>query len=274
MLFNPLSIFSDPVIIVLVLVVVVIGKPIVTIFTVRLLGKPFSTAIPVGAAFSQIGEFSFILGTVARNLGLINDAGWNALVVASIISISVNPSIYAWARKFSSKAAKTAVSPLSSPVPNDPLRCILVGFGPVGKIVHKLLSERGMKVTVIDLNLRTIRHLRNNGYSVFYGDILRSGTLEEAGVAAASILILSADIEDASVIIRQARLINPELRILVRCSNLRDSSILHRAGADVVAAGEAEVGVAFVDAITSADNVDCAIRLKQQESTRMSLYNS
>jgi CPA2 family monovalent cation:H+ antiporter-2 len=274
MLFNPLSIVSDPLIIIIVLVVVLIGKPIVALFTVRLLGKPFSTAIPVGAAFSQIGEFSFILGTAARNLGLISDAGWNALVAASIISISVNPSIYAWARKFSSKAAKAVVRPLSSAVPKDPLECILVGFGPVGQIVHKLLAEKGMKVTVIDLNLRTIRQIRNNGHSAFYGDILRPGTLEEAGIAAASIFIISADIEDAPEIIKQARLINPELRILVRCSHLRDSSILRRAGADVIAAGEAEVGVAFVDAITSADNADCTTRLKQQESTRMNLYNS
>ncbi len=274
MLFNPLSIVSDPIIIVLVLVVVLIGKPVAALFTVRLLGKPFSIAIPVGAAFSQIGEFSFILGTVARNLGLINDSGWNALVAASIISISLNPSIYTWARRISSKAAKTAVRPLSTPHQRDPLRCILVGFGPVGQIVYKLLAEKGMKITVIDLNLRTIRQLRSNGYNAFYGDILRAGTLEDAGIAAASVLILSADIEDAPGIIRQARSTNPELRILVRCSHLRDASTLRRAGADVVAAGEAEVGVAFVEAIISIDEVDCATRLRQQENTRMSLYNS
>ena len=45
---------------------------------------------------------------VARGLGLIDDAGWNALVAASIISIALNPSIYRWARRVSSTAAELA----------------------------------------------------------------------------------------------------------------------------------------------------------------------
>ncbi len=102
MLFNPSSLVQAPLPIVVVLAVVVIGKPLAALLTVRALGVPLATAIPVGAAFSQVGEFSFILGSVARNLGLINDTGWNALVAASIISIALNPSIYRWARRLSS----------------------------------------------------------------------------------------------------------------------------------------------------------------------------
>jgi CPA2 family monovalent cation:H+ antiporter-2 len=153
MLFDPRSIISEPLIISLVLFVVVIIKPLAALFTVRILGKPFSVAVPVGAAFSQIGEFSFILGTVARNLGLIGDTGWNALVAISIISISINPSIYTWARRISSKAAKLTMPKNGDFKKIDPLRCILVGFGPVGQIVYKLLAEKGMKITIIDLNL-------------------------------------------------------------------------------------------------------------------------
>ncbi len=272
MLFNPRSIISEPFIICLVLFVVIIIKPLAALLTVRILGKPFSVAIPVGAAFSQIGEFSFILGTVARNLGLINDTGWNALVAVSIISISINPSIYTWARRISSKAAKLTVSKVSIPPKKDSLRCILVGFGPVGQIVYKLLAEKGMKITIIDLNLTTIRKLRKDGYNAFYGDILRQGTLEEAGIGSASVLILSADIDDAPEIIRQARLINPGLQILARCSHIRNAADLHKAGADVVAAGEAEVGVAFTEAITAIDNMDYDAQLKQREETRRKLY--
>ena len=92
-----------------VLFVVIIIKPLAAMLTVRVLGQPLATAIPVGAAFSQVGEFSFILGTVALNLGLINNAGWNALVAASIISIALNPYIYRLARRLSSvKTAKQA----------------------------------------------------------------------------------------------------------------------------------------------------------------------
>ena len=106
MLFDPRSLVQAPVLTGLVLAVVVIVKPLAALLTVRILGKPLATAIPVGAAFSQVGEFSFILGAAARDLGLIDDAGWNALVSASIVSIALNPSIYRWARRVSSSAAE------------------------------------------------------------------------------------------------------------------------------------------------------------------------
>jgi len=145
MLFDPQSLIQVPWVIGVVLFVVVIIKPLAAALTVRVLGQPPATAIPVGAAFSQVGEFSFILGTVALSLGLINDAGWNALVAASIISIALNPYIYSWARRLSSGKIAETIPMVSSQRPALNLNhCILIGYGPVGKIVHRLLKERGV----------------------------------------------------------------------------------------------------------------------------------
>jgi len=274
MLFDPRSLIQVPLIIATVLLVVVVIKPLAAVLTVRVLGEPPATAIPIGAAFSQVGEFSFILGTVALSLGLINDAGWNALVAASIISIALNPYIYRWARRLAT--AKTAQPALPSPSRRpeiDRNRCILVGYGPVGKIVHQVLRDRGAKVTVIDLNLGTIRQLRKAGQAALYGDVLRSGTLVEAEIETASSLILSADIEDAAEVITQARLLNPELRVLARCAHLRDAPALRRAGATLVAAGEAEVGVALAEAVTATDEMTCGDAANHREAIRRSLYD-
>jgi len=258
----------------MVLAVVVIGKPLAALLTVRSLGVPLATAIPVGAAFSQVGEFSFILGSVARGLGLIDPAGWNALVAASIISIALNPSIYRWARRLSPTPARLTPVDAGKRPAIDPRRCILIGYGPVGKIVHRLLADRGAAITVIDLNLDTVRRLRADGLTAVYGDVLRPETLEDAGTATAGSLILSADIEDAAEIIRQARLLNPDLRVLVRCAHLRDAPALRRAGAAVVAAGEAEVGVALAEAVTAGDQMDYRAAAEQREAIRRSLYDA
>ena len=274
MLFDPRSLVQTPLVIGVVLAVVVIGKPLAALLTVRALGVPLATAIPVGAAFSQVGEFSFILGSVARGLGLIDDTGWNALVAASIISIALNPSIYRWARRWSSTPAKLTEVDAGERPAIDPRRCILVGYGPVGKIVHRLLADRGAAITVIDLNLDTVRRLRADGQAAVYGDVLRPGTLDEAGIATAGSLILSADIEDAAEIIRQARLLNPDLRVLARCAHLRDAPALRRAGAAVVAAGEAEVGVALAEAVTAGDQMDRGAVARQREAIRRSLYGA
>ncbi len=274
MLFDPRSLFQVPLVIAVVLAVVIFVKPVSALLTVRLLGVPLATAIPVGAAFSQVGEFSFILGSVARQLGLVTNAGWNALVAASVISIAVNPYIYRYLRAYSSSLTKQAPVSTSKQEATAPSDCILVGFGPVGKIVYRLLTDRGNSVTVIDLNLDTVRKMKADGISTLYGDVLRPGTLEEAGIATASSFILSADVEDAAEIVRQARLLNPELNILVRCSHLRDAAALKSAGANVVAAGEAEVGVALAEAVTASDNIDYQAAVEQRDAVRRRLYGA
>ena len=274
MLFDPRSLVQVPVPIAMVLAVVLVIKPLAALLTVRILGVPFATAIPVGAAFSQVGEFSFILGASARELGLINDIGWNALVAASIISIVLNPSIYRWARRSSSAASQLIPVAAGQRPLIDSSRCILVGYGPVGKIVHRLLADRGANITVVDLNLETVRRMRADGLTAIYGDVLRPGTLDEAGIASAGSLILSADVEDAAEIIRQARLLNPDLRVLVRCAHLRDASALRRAGATVVAAGEAEVGVALAEAVTAGDKLGLGEAVEQREFIRRRLYET
>ena len=275
MLFDPRSLIEVPMIIATVLVVVVAVKPLAALLTVRILGQPMETAIPVGAAFSQVGEFSFILGKVALGLGIINDAGWNALVAASLISIGLNPYIYRWARGLTSpKVARPVRVDQVSHAAINPNHCILVGYGPVGQIVHRLLRERDAEITVVDLNLDAVRQLRNEGHAALYGDVLRPGTLVEAGIETAGSLILSADVESAAEVIRQARILNPELRVLARCAHLRDASALRDAGAEVVAAGEAEVGVALAEAVTAIDQMVCGEAADQREAIRRSLYET
>lgn len=95
---------------------------------------------------------------------------------------------------------------------------------------------------------------------------------QEAGIARSGSLILSADVEDAAEIIRQAKLLNPELRVLARCTHLRDAANLTRAGANMVAAGEAEVGVALVEAVTAGDAGDAATLARQRNQVRARLY--
>jgi len=247
MLCDPRSLISSPKLLAIVLAVVLIGKPLAAMLVVRVLGRPMGTAVAVGAALSQVGEFSFILGTAAKALGVIDEDGWNALIGASIISIALNPTIYRLARRWSGGA--DAMVPVSDKLePIDPRRCILIGYGPVGQTVYRIVTAYEADVTVIELNLDTVRKLRAEGKKAIYGDVLRPGTLEEAGIATAGSLILSVEIEDAAELIRQARAANPDLRVLARCAHLRDAPALRKAGATVIA-GEAEVAIALAQVV-------------------------
>jgi CPA2 family monovalent cation:H+ antiporter-2 len=275
MLFDPRSLFKIPHIIGLVLIVVIVVKPLAAALTVRLFGEPWLRAVPIGAAFSQVGEFSFILGNVALSLGVINDAGWNALVASSILSIAANPYIYRFARTMVTKSNGKPIQSVSAHRREiHPNSCILVGFGPVGRIVHQLLLARGGKVVVVDLNLDTVRELRNSGQNAIYGDVRQPGIMIEAGIETTETLVLSADIDDASDIIKHALEINPDLHVLARCAHLRDAAGLRHAGAHFVASGEAEVGVALTEAVFSLGDITDDDAPKRSIETRRQLYES
>jgi CPA2 family monovalent cation:H+ antiporter-2 len=61
--------------------------------------------------------------------------------------------------------------------------------------------------------------------------------------------------------------------VLVRCAHLRDAADLRRAGADIVAAGEAEVGVALAEAVTAGDQLDDRQSVEQRDAIRTRLYS-
>ena len=277
MLFDPKSLIEIPHIILLVLVVVIAIKPLAAGLTVKLLGEPWRRAIPIGAAFSQVGEFSFILGNVALSLGIINNAAWNALVASSIISIAVNPYVYRWARRVatSNRQPESSAPARGSRNRIQLRKTILVGFGPIGRIVHQLLLDRGAEVIVVDLNLDAVRELRNAGHSAIYGDVRQPGTLIEAGIETAETLILSANIPDGSLdIIQQASEMNPELRVLARCAHLSEVGAFRKAGADFVAAGEAEVGVALTEAVEAMEKDPRDDAARRAGTIRRQLYDS
>lgn len=276
MLFDPRSLIQVPHIIAIVLFVVMLVKPIAAIVTVKILGEPWNRAVPIGAAFSQVGEFSFILGNVAVALGLINNAGWNALVASSIISIALNPYAYRWARRLANarRSAEAVMPNAKRKSQINPKTCILIGYGPVGRVVHQLLIDKGIEVVVIDLNLDTVRELQNAGHSAIYGDARQPGTLVEAGVETTETLILSADMEGSLDVIKQASDSNPDLRVLARCGRLREVSELRKAGADFVAAGEAEVGVALAQAVDALGKHPAKDAENRNQATRAQLYDS
>ena len=125
---------------------------------------------------------------------------------------------------------------------------MLIGYGPTGRTVARMLKENGIEPTVVEINIDTVRGLREQGLDAVYGDATRPETLREAGIATAANLILtSAGMSNSAEVIRAAREANPGIRVLARASYLRDLPELRRAGADTVFTGEGEVALAFVE---------------------------
>ena len=141
--------------------------------------------------------------------------------------------------------------------------------------MHQLLVDTGGEIIVVELNLDSVRELRNAGQSAIYGDVRQPGTLVEAGIETTETLVLSADIEDAPDIVKQALQVNPDLRVLARCAHLRQAAALRQAGAEFVVAGEAEIGVALTEAVISlSEKTEDDAAVKRRAQTRRKLYES
>ncbi len=93
MLFDPRAVLARPALLLTVLALVLVAKPVVAFCLSRLLGQSRETASTLAASLAQIGEFSFILATVARGLGLLPGEALQPLVAVAIVSIAVNPSL-------------------------------------------------------------------------------------------------------------------------------------------------------------------------------------
>jgi monovalent cation:H+ antiporter-2, CPA2 family len=268
MLFDWHSILAFPWQVLATLGVILVGKPIAALGIVLLMRYPLRVALAVSVVLAQIGEFSFILATMGRELDILPDNAANILVAAAILSITLNPLAYRCVGPMEKVLAKLMPGfvrwlekrnlggePGTQPAAASTAehRAIVVGYGPVGNTVARLLKANGIEPTIVELNVDTVQRLQTEGVPVVYGDATRIDTLTQAGIQGARALVLSASsIENGNDVIRQARVLNPSLRVLARTSYLREVDALRRAGADTVFSGEGEVALAMAEAVLRA----------------------
>lgn len=267
MLLDPRFLTSAPGPALATLAIVLIAKPAIAFLIVLVRGYPVRTALAVAVVLGQIGEFSFILAAVGSKLKVLPDHGGatNALVVAAIISISLNPLLYRavgpverWLQRrpmlwrvVTARVRQPAVDAGAVDIDrtDDPrFRAVVVGYGPVGRTLSRLLQENGIRPTIIEMNLETVRELRAGGMDAFYGDASRRETLVQVGIAGAGTLVLSSSgLAAAADLVKTARELNPDIRVIARSAYLRERAALRAAGADEVYAGEGEVALAMAE---------------------------
>src|SRR5262245_52160085 len=269
MLLNPRHLLEAPGLVAPTLGIILLGKPLAALGIVLLLRYPLRVALAVAVALAQIGEFSFILAILGKELGLLTDTAMHTVVATAIISITLNPLLYrlidpvaAWIeqrpRLWSWLTTRT-----HTPLPPEATlytdgtsatspqhRAVVVGYGPVGQAVTRLLQDNQIAPTIIELNRDTVRRLREAGVAAVYGDARHREILQGAGVGSAGSLILSAaGLHASAEVIRLARELNPTIRILARAAYVRESPTLHHAGAEYVFSGEGEVALAMTEAL-------------------------
>lgn len=217
MLFDPQALWTNPWPSLVLLGVVILVKPLAAALVMRLTGEPRGQALRLGVALGQVGEFTFVLGTAARSLGLLDQAAWNTLVAVAMASIALNP----WLYRVSRRHDRSLKDASATPAPTLPAgHIVLVGFGEVGAKVHAELMGQGKKLLVIDAHLPTIRRLQKAQIPSICGDANLAEVLEQGNLDQAAGLIICCELTDAAKLLGEMAQRHPNLKIALRIGNV------------------------------------------------------
>ena len=261
MLFDPQIVVNEPLGVLAVVGVVVVGKPLVAFSLVMLLRYPLNTALSVAVGLAQIGEFSFILAGLGVSLQLLPQEGLNLILAGSLISIAVNPLLsYAaeplqrWirgrsrlARFLERPADPLAILPMSFTSEELTNHVVLVGYGRVGRRIGRALEQRGMRYVVVESSRDLVESLRASGLPAVTGDAAEAEVLIQAHIARAAILIVAMpDATRSSRMLEVARMLNPDIRSIARVHSDEEAELLERERVGGVFYGEQELANAMI----------------------------
>jgi CPA2 family monovalent cation:H+ antiporter-2 len=230
-----------------------LGKALLVLAVVRLLGKSLRVSTITALGLAQIGEFSFILAKAGLPLGLLSERDYQRFLAASIISMIATPFLikaaprigYALQSVFSRGSLLEPAVTGFDPQDNDlQAHIIIVGYGLNGRNLARVLRRTGVPYLVMELNAEAVRKAHAQGERIVYGDATRKEVLHRLRLADARIMVLAISDPIASRhTVALAREMNPELHIIVRTRYMTEIADLRELGADVVIPEEFETGI-------------------------------
>ncbi|MBN2109921.1 MAG: cation:proton antiporter [Methanosarcinaceae archaeon] len=249
--------FLDNIAVLLALaVVVILVKSSASGLVTFILGYPLRTAIITGLTLSQVGEFSFILSSSGREYGLLDDSLYQTFLAVSIVTMAATPFVMTSSHDFSRSVLERTKHPLlinglysknMEPIDegeelNDHL--IIIGYGFNGKTVSNAAKTADIPYVIIETNPETVRHERERGERIYYGDATHEVVLASANIMSARILVVGiSDFIATRTIIDVAKRMNPEIYIIARTRYMNEIATLRKLGADEVIPEEYETSV-------------------------------
>ncbi|HEV8418864.1 MAG TPA: cation:proton antiporter [Candidatus Udaeobacter sp.] len=262
MLFDWRAVIAAPGLLIGVLGIILLVTPLFAFLIVIVSGHAVKTALTLAAGLAQIGEFSFIVAEMAKSLGLVPAIGHNVVVGAAIISIGLNPVIFRWVLALEPRLSKLSwiatrneklgarANVMAAKRMQQDSGAIVVGYGPVGQTVTRLLAEFEINPIILETNVDVVLELQQRGKQALFGDAARPDILRAARLDAAAYLIVTVPHADISLrIVQAAREVAPLVRIITRAEYINQSEAFVQAGAAIIRYDEAESAAALAEAL-------------------------
>lgn len=256
MLVNPLFLVMNAGHVLVVTALIVLGKSLISVLIGFLLPFPARTALVVGAGLGQIGEFSYLLGTAAVGLALLDSEQYSLILAGSVLSIVVNPLMFrlvnpaeAFLRRYPGiwKRLNHQGLDVPSAVEQFSDHVVVVGYGRVGHHIVDVLKYLKIPRLVIDAEASRITQVAKLGVPTLFGDAANSEILKHAGLERARALVVTVpDEATAEAVVATARPLAPNLPIIARAGTQQGVLRLAKMGAEDVIHPELEGGLEIV----------------------------
>ncbi len=221
------------------LAALLVGKFLIAGAASRLLGSPQGTAARTGLWLCAGGEFGFVLLSQIDEARLLPAALSQVVVAALVLSMLLAPLIVQASEKIvlrlvpsewmSRSLQLTSIATQSMFVDKHAILC---GFGRNGQYLGRLLEQEGITYIALDLDPERVREAAAAGETVVFGDAAKRETLMAAGIARASVVVITyADTDAALRAMSMVRACRPDVPVVVRTADERDLEKLQEAGA-------------------------------------------
>ena len=241
MLFDPSILIEEPLRILAVIAIIMVGKTLAAMALVLFFRYPINTALTVGASLAQIGEFSFILATLGLSLGLLTPDAQNLILAGALFSITLNSFVFSaiepvqrWIRERSHLArllerSGDPLAMLPDEVDQAYLRdqVVIIGYGGVGRRISENLIQQNIKVVIAEENREIVEKLRSQGIAAVSGEATEPNVLIQAHIQHARLLVISPmDILDIHRIVDISKQLNPEIQVLVCAESKEEAAVI------------------------------------------------
>ena len=266
MLFDPTVLVSEPLHVLAVVGIIIVGKGLAAVFIVLAFRYPLNTALTVAASLAQIGEFSFILAGLGLALGLLPQEGMSLVLAGALISIALNPLVFGLIAPFKSLMLKRSALARRLEHRTDPLavlptnterkylegQVVIVGYGRVGRRISGALQRRNIPFVIVEQNRERVEQIRAEGLAAVSGDSGDPATLIQAHIAKASMLVIATpDPLNVQRMVEIARALNPGIEVVIRTHSPDAVQIFRREELGQVFFDEEELARGMKDHILS-----------------------
>lgn len=251
MLIDPLFLWDNLDLILGLVSIVLIGKFAIITPLVRLFGYPLQTALIAGLGLAQIGEFSFVLASEGRSLGLVSRRVYLLLLGTTALTLVVTPfilrlipSLFNWIETIPAldRWFQPGEPPLevTEHVPLEP-PIVICGYGRTGQNLAAIFAEQNVPIVVVDQSESAIQQLRDSGIPYIYGNAVSIPVLTRAGLDRARAMVIALpDAMSTRLCLKHALEISPDLDVVVRANQYQDIELLYQLGGSEVVQPEFE----------------------------------